>query len=356
MWSFNRNGNFSGSAVATALSVALLLSQPTLSRAQVNGEPQVSGVRIQVDNDLFAGHDTDRDYTGGFGVTVSGRAARDNRLSLDPVLSRIDALLGITVSGGDVRHAQQLGLLAFTPADISTSRAQQDDRPYASLAFIANGRVQVEPSNRVAWSSTMTVGVLGLSASEDIQNAVHRVIGSPQARGYDHQISAGGEPTARYTLARHQLIVANPSSTLDIKTTVQGSVGYLTETSAAISARIGRFSSPWWSAAPEQTDYLGAPLPVELSRSVPEVYLLTGVRVKARAYNAFLQGQFRDSDVSYSASELEPIIGEAWVGVVTQLGGQTQASYLLNYQTSEVKHGPAARNALWGAVQLVHSF
>lgn len=356
MWFFSRNEPDAGYAVAAALTGALLFIQPQLAAADARGEPQISGVRIQVDNDLFAGHDTDRDYTGGLGITVSGTAAQDNMLSLDPLLGRIDTLVGFRSAAGEVRHAQQLGLLAFTPADIATSRAQQDDRPFASLAFVANGQTYVEPSNRVAWASTVTIGMLGLSVSEDIQNAVHEVVGSPQANGYDHQISAGGEPTARYTLARQQLLVANPSSTIDIKTTVQGSVGYLTEASVGISARIGRFFSPWWSAAPEQTGYLGAPLPVELSRSAPEVYVLAGVRLKARAYNAFLQGQFRHSDVTYSASEVEPVIGEAWVGVVTQIGGQTQASYLLNYQTQEIKAGPAARSALWGALQLTHNF
>lgn len=355
MWSYSGNEKSVRKTVIAALSAILLWGQPQLATAGAD-EPQVSGARIQVDNDLFAGHDTDRDYTGGFGITVSGRVAQDNVLSLDPLLGRVDALIGFSAADGEVRHAQQLGLLAFTPVDIETSRAQHDDRPYASLAFVANGRTYVEPNNHIAWASTVTIGMLGLSASKDIQNAVHEVVGSPQANGYDHQISAGGEPTARYTLARQQLLVANPSSTVDIKTTVQGSVGYLTEASVGISARIGRFSSPWWSAAPEQTDYLGAPLPVEVSRSAPEVYVLTGVRLKARAYNAFLQGQFRHSDVTYSSSEVEPVIGEAWIGVVTQIGGQTQASYLLNYQTQEIKNGPAARSALWGALQITHSF
>ena len=355
MWSHRKSARVAGPALA-ALSAALLWAQPQPVAAEVSSEPPVSGVRIQIDNDLFAARNSDRDYTGGFAVTVSGLAATDNALSLDPLLTRIDALLGVQDPEAMIRHAQQIGLLAFTPTDIGTFRAQRNDRPYASLLLIANGRIQVAPNNRVAWASTLSVGALGLSASKDIQNAVHEVVGSPQANGYDHQISAGGEPTARYTLARHQLVVANPSSTLDVKTTVQGSIGYLTETSAAVSMRIGRFSSPWWSSAPEQTDYLGAPLPVEMSRSAPELYVLTGARIKARAYNAFLQGQFRHSDVRYSASELEPVLVEAWIGVVTQLGSQTQASYLLNYQSREVRHGPAARDAVWGAVQLVHSF
>jgi hypothetical protein len=83
-------------------------------------------------------------------------------------------------------------------------------------------------------------------------------VGSEAPRGYDHQISAGGEPTARYMIVRHNLWYMDPAGHVDVKTTLQGSVGFLTETSAAISMRIGRFDKPWWSFTPELADYIGA--------------------------------------------------------------------------------------------------
>jgi hypothetical protein len=322
---------------------------------EVLGQRNLEGLQIQVDNDLFAGGERDRDYTGGFVVTISGTAARDSLLSLDPLLAYVDRL-GPSPAGAEAHYARQAGLMAFTPSDIVTSQAQQDDRPYASLLFVSNGRMRVDRDDRGAWFSSLTVGVLGSSWSESLHNAVHELVGSERPRGYDHQISAGGEPTARYTLARQRLWIANPSGTLDVKTTVQGSVGYLTETSAALSMRIGRFDTPWWSFAPDLTDYAAAPVPV-LSRSgAQELYFFIGARVKARAYNAFLQGQFRESEVSYSASELQPIVAEAWVGVVTQIFEQTQLSYVLRYQTAELRVGEADRDSLWGGVQLAHMF
>lgn len=322
--------------------------------AEARDDFEYTGVRVQLDNDLFAGRDQDRDYTGGFAVSISGSAARDGFLSLDPLLARLDSLSGSEHS--EVHYARQVGLMAFTPQDIVSKEALQNDRPYASLLFASNGRVRVEPDNRTAWSSSLTVGVLGLSLTDRLQSVIHDVVGSEEPAGYSNQISAGGEPTARYTLARHSLWIANPNGTVDVKTTVQGSVGYLTETSAAISMRVGRFDSPWWSFTPELTDYIAAPTPSVSNKSRPEMYVFAGARLKARAYNAFLQGQFRDSAVTYSASELEPILAEAWIGVVTQLMNQTQVSYSLNYQTAEISHGPAARDALWGAVQLTHNF
>ncbi len=318
-------------------------------------ESEISGVRLHIDNDLFAGRDLDRDYTGGMAITLSGTDARDGLLSLDPLLARIDGLFPGS-QPGTVRHARQIGLIAFTPSDIVTDEAQQADRPYASLLFASNGRVRVDADDRGAWSTSLTVGVLGLQLSESLHNAVHDAVGSETPQGYDHQISAGGELTARYMIARHKLVYADPTGRVDVKTTVAGSVGFLTETSAAVSVRVGRFDTPWWSFTPELSDYIAAPTPVESLGVQREAYVFAGARIKARAYNALLQGQFRHSDVRYSYDEIEPLVAEAWIGVMTQLFPNTELSYALHYQTAELREGKAARDTFWGGVQLAHSF
>jgi hypothetical protein len=343
-----------------ALAAALILPA-THASAQDNAwravapEREVTGMRVQIDNDLFGGRNLDRDYTGGLAITLSGTAARDGLLSLDPVLRRIDGLFERS-EPASVHHARQIGMIAFTPTDIVTDEAQQADRPYASLLFASNGRVRVDADDRGAWSSSLTVGVLGLHLAETLHDVVHKAVGSDEPQGYDHQISSGGEPTARYTIARHKLVYADPANHVDVKTTVEGSVGFLTEASTAVSVRIGRFDTAWWSSAPELTDYIAAPTPMEALGVQRELYFFAGARVSARAYNAFLQGQFRHSDVRYSYDEIEPIVVQAWLGVVTQLFANTELSYALHYQTSELRDGDAARGTYWGAVQLAHSF
>jgi hypothetical protein len=348
-------------AIALTLLTAALILPMSHANAQDAGwgtwipERNISSVRLHIDNDLFAGRNLDRDYTGGVAITVSGTWARDSLLSLDPVLSRIDGLFEHS-RAASVRHARQIGLIAFTPSDIVTDEAQQADRPYASLLFASNGRVRVDPDDRGAWTSSLTVGFLGLHVSETLHDAVHKAVGSEEPQGYDHQISAGGEPTARYMLARHNLVYADPTDHVDVKTTIEGSVGYLTEASAAVSMRIGRFDTPWWSFAPELADYIAAPTPVERLGLQRELYFFAGARVTARAYNAFLQGQFRHSDVRYSYDEIDPIVVQAWVGVMTQPLPNTELSYALHYQTSELRDGDAARETFWGGIQLTHSF
>jgi hypothetical protein len=349
MWSAKRIRDGVLAAAALALIGATAQAQPREEQRRIDE------ISVQIDNDLFAGRDSDRDYTGGFAITLSGTEARDGLLSLDPLLARLDELSDAK-RPTDVFYARQIGLIAFTPADTLTIEPQQHDRPYASLLFASNGRVRVDADDRGAWSSSLTIGVLGLELSEQLHSAVHEIVGSESPRGYRNQISAGGEPTARYTLARHNLWIANPSGTVDVKTTVQGSVGFLTESSASISMRIGRFDSPWWSFAPELTDYTAAPVPAQARDSQRELYFFAGARAKARIYNAMLQGQFSDSAVHYSSSEIRPLLIEAWIGVVTQILEQTQLSYTLHYQSAELRHGAAARAALWGAVQIAHSF
>ncbi|MET0987129.1 MAG: lipid A deacylase LpxR family protein [Steroidobacteraceae bacterium] len=313
------------------------------------------GMRLQADNDLFSGQHHDRDYTGGLALTLSGERAREGSLSLDPLLARVDEIVGVP-ERAQALFARQVGFIAFTPKDLKTSTAMQDDRPYASLFFASNGRMSVAVDQRSAWFSSLTIGALGLPLAKDLQNGIHSVVGSDQARGYSHQISAGGEPTARYALAYQQLLFANPDGNLDVKATLQGGVGFLTNASAAVSLRYGLTGSPWWSSTPELADYMSAPVPMSQHTGRLDIYLFTGARIEARAYNAMLQGQFRHSDVRYASSELEPVIVHAWFGFVTELFARTQLSYTLNYQSAEVRTGRAARDSLWGAVQMTRTF
>ncbi|NJO12491.1 MAG: lipid A deacylase LpxR family protein [Gammaproteobacteria bacterium] len=75
-----------------------------------------------------------------------------------------------------------------------------------------------------------------------------------------------------------------------------------------------------------------------------------------RAYNAFLQGQFRDSVHTFDASDVQHVIGEAWVGVTGQLASGTTMSYTIRYQTAELRDGVGRRDPLWAGVTLTHSF
>src|SRR5262249_53408940 len=141
------------------------------------------------------------------------------------------------------------------------------------------------------------------------------------------------------------------------KLTLSGSVGYLTEGSAALSMRVGRIRSPWWNSNPELADYTAAPVAplVTSPADTREVYVFVGGRVKARAYNAFLQGQLRSSDVRVASDDFARIQGETWLGLAASLA-RWRLCYTVHAASKEVDHGPAARTLVWGGLNFERGF
>jgi hypothetical protein len=320
-------------------------------------EPERSSWALAIDNDYLALGGKDQDYTYGFNFTYTGRSAKDGWLSLDAPLGWLDSVLGFEHLSpvGVSKHSREAGLFGFTPSEIEVVQPQYGDRPYAGLVYLANSRERLDIRNRVAWKSTLTVGVLGLDLVGDVQNESHAILGSTPARGWDNQISDGGELTARYTVAR-QHHVATLFDNLEIKSTVQGSVGYLTEASWSLSVRGGDYHTAWSSFNPELVSYGEKSSYTNSGISVDEHYFWGGVSVKARAYNAFLQGQFRDSEVTFERSELRPVMLEAWLGYTVAFAEGYRISYVVRGHSSEIKQGPGDRNLLWGGLILARTF
>ena len=92
------------------------------------------------------------------------------------------------------------------------------------------------------------------------------------------------------------------------------------------------------------------------NRGSSELYFWAGAKLRVRAYNSLLQGQFRDSAHVFGWDEVEHVIGEAWVGLTSQLGSGTTLSYAVRYQTSELSHGLGRREPIWAGVTITHSF
>ncbi|HEX3842941.1 MAG TPA: lipid A deacylase LpxR family protein [Steroidobacteraceae bacterium] len=328
-------------------------------------EPAGIGAGLVLDEHLLTDASRDQDYNGGGEVTQSGPSSGIIGRGLDRALGLIDQrgckVAGLTRLEGQAAHAFAAGLLVFTPRNLEARDLVRGDRPYASLFFVSAGRRYASRDSAVAYDTSLTVGVLGLAAAADVQRVLHDLTGSVQPRGWSHQVSDGGEPTARYSLARQAMLADFGRGPWrgDSKWTSAASVGTVTEVSVALSARWGHIESPWWAFTPEQDMYVQEtqPVPPPLgAHASPEVFAFAGMRLKARAYDAFLQGQFRHSDLTYGEGDLNPVLGEAWAGVEFRSASGWAVQYLARWQSAELRSGVGSRSFLWGSVAIAKSF
>jgi len=209
-------------------------------------ESHDTGWSLYVDNDAFTLVNRDQKYTGGAALTLSGHRAVEYPWSLDPALASLNRLTGWSGLYGRqparVSHSWEIGATAFTPEDIEVREPIPDDVPYASLIFVSNTRQVVVPRDRVSYQSSFAVGVLGADIVPALQRVMHRWMGDTVPRGWDNQISDGGEPTALYRVARQQThFVSDVPGSLDyeLKSTVGGSAGYTTQVMTGLNWRWG---------------------------------------------------------------------------------------------------------------------
>ena len=336
------------------LLATLLLLAPLI--AAHAAEP---GAELQLDNDLFTGSGNDRDYSWGATLTFSSPQPGRVFAPVDRAREGIASLLPAREAAA-VSRASQAGIIAMTPEDLEARVALPDDRPYANLAFMTSSELRVDEAGDRSRFTSFTVGILGTGLAERLQRAVHDLQGGVVPNGWSHQVSDGGEPTARFVLAEQWLLEDGATAggaLLQTKLTVAGSAGYLTEGSAAISMRWGRIQTPWWRFNPELGDYSPAAVAPTGGQSVgaPEFYGFIGARVKLRAYNALLQGQFRHSDVRVASEDLARVQGEVWAGVMSVIA-DWQVTYAIHAATREITARPADRPLLWASVSVTRAF
>ncbi len=331
---------------------------PSMGLANIAGDAANSNSNwsFAFDNDILVPGSRDQDYTYGLNLTFAGQKTEDQWASLHTPLGWLDKRLGLASLIGNQANTSKIeyGLFGFTPEDITLSEPAPGDRPYASLVYVSSSKERFDIARQVSWISTLTLGIMGLDIVGDIQDTLHANINNDRPQGWDNQISDGGEPTARYTVARQNLITRSDSG-LEIKSTLQGSVGYITEASWSLSLRAGRINSPWISYNPELTSYGEKSISSDLGR-VSEHYFSMGLSLKARAYNSFLQGQFKNSTVSYNSDELNHGIMEAWAGYSAALAKGYSFSYQVRGHSSELKQGVGDRNVVWGSLQIHKHF
>lgn len=311
------------------------------------------GWTFYIDNDKLAPRGTDRDYTGSFAISHAAPANEPLPLSLDKA---VDLFGGGNEPGTLHMHGFEFGVVAFTPANITMAEPQPDDRPYASLTYITGKRHRVDVGNNSSFARSLTLGVLGLPAVSNIQREIHEIVKSNAPRGWDNQISDGGELTFRYLWEYRQLqrdYLYEDGRRLQWATATGFSVGYLTEGILGLNLRYGHLTDAWWSFHSSPTGFgdrmLGA---AGQHGNGPGWYLWASASASLRFYNAFLEGQFRGSEVTYDNDRLRSGTGHFSVGVGWTFSNRWRLNYYVKTQASEVESGLGDRTFTWGGIVL----
>ena len=317
------------------------------------------GWTLRIDDDFLALAGRDADYTGGVAYTLDDGGPVGPRW-LAGALDWIDDALRVPSAGSPAApRAFEIGVQLFTPRDLTAEQALPDDRPYANLLYASTSSLARDEARDIVRQTTFTIGVLGLPLVGGLHRALHQLLQSPLPNGYAHQISDGGEPTFRYAFSSQHLLASgmHGSRPYSARFGFTANVGYLTDASAEIAIRSGPERAPWWSAPPPVSGYAGQPPIRAGSAASPRgVVLEGGLAVRARVYDAFLQGQVRRSDVTFAWGELNHLLLETWLGVSTQLEGGLSISYSLRWQSPEIAAGTGSRSFAWGTLSFARGF
>jgi hypothetical protein len=185
------------------------------------------------------------------------------------------------------------------------------DRPYASLTYLQFERSVAR--GRVAYSSNLTVGALGLQIGKVVQTALHDKQTKPG--GWRHQISNRGEPTAAYSTTVKLLAAAIPWRSMkpegdgvstywdatqprrryaDLTVDNGLGAGFYTRYSGGGILRVGYIQSAFWASSRGPIQYTVR----ATKRSSPEFFVLATGGGSFWMWNSLMQGQFKKSTVT----------------------------------------------------------
>ncbi len=171
--------------------ILLLLSVPLEAWAEEKRSSSSGTVSLYVENDALAG--TDRDYTSGMKlIWTSSWAAMHEKRSDDrdekKGSSSLYDILPFFNRPGDQRAVSVLiGQSIYTPEDLERRDLIQDDRPYAGYTYL--GVALHRKTQKIMDSLELDFGIVGRhSYAEDVQEKVHKWIGSTEAKGWKNQL------------------------------------------------------------------------------------------------------------------------------------------------------------------------
>ncbi len=272
--------------------------------------------RFEFDNDAFFGKDNK--ISSGWSLQRHSAIAErwESLQGVPGFVGRWGKVVPtLTKEGLVYRVGIAIGQVIQTPDDLSRRDLIEDDVPYAGALTL-----------RTSWQAfndnefrgfEIVAGVLGqLSLAEQTQKTIHKLIGSEDPKGWDHQLDS--EPVINFNYMRKKKIYrrGNPAG-LSFDTTIDGNVGLgnlFTQASAALEMRFGHNLPRGFVSVPDpiglSMHYKAALKPA--NSQAASFYATLVLRGSAFAHNIFLDGNtFRDS---HSVGK-EALVGQMIVGL-----------------------------------------
>lgn len=164
------------------LALLVVALAPPVAAQEAAPRPDDGILSLTFENDLVAG--TDRDYTHGSLLSWLSPEVQGEHWARRV----IEVVPGLTY-GDRLRYGFSLGQNIYTPKDTQTRRRQTNDRPYAGWLYLGVAAVAYDAKYELMQSFEINLGVVGPPAlGRQTQNTVHRIIGSDETKGWDHQL------------------------------------------------------------------------------------------------------------------------------------------------------------------------
>ncbi len=319
----------------------LAIISPALATEDVREEDDKGIFNVVIENDIFAGSDSD--YTNGIRFAW---LSSEERM---PSWTRTIASALPLANDGRKRISVAAGQSMFAPEDLSRRDVVVGDQPYAGWLYGSVGIVS--DTGKTLDNVMLTAGVVGpASLAEPTQKSVHHVVDSPQPNGWDNQLK--NEPGIVLTYERKWRSIYEISP-----------FGLSVDATPHVGVNLGNINT---DASVGATFRLGYDLPADygpprIRPSLPGSdffiptqelggYLFTTIGERAVARNIFLDGNtFSDSP----SVDKKNFVTSLQVGAAVTYG-ETRLSYTQVFMTKE--YDTQKHPSVFGALTLSRRF
>lgn len=208
------------------------------------------------------------------------------------------------------------GQFLYTPEDITNPNVILNDRPYSGWLYVGYGKEFLRENHADYFE--FQLGVLGrYSFAEEVQTYVHEIIGSPEPKGWEHQIR---DEVGFISTYQRRYRIFSVEDSFDILP--QGGITLGTLHSGAnvgTTIRVGR-------NLPSIFDYKSIEPVITQIREIQHIFIFARINCRYVAHNTSLEGSLFSWNESVHTKRAEPIVFELEYGLSLRV-----RDYSVNY-------------------------